>query len=267
MKHNKPIEGAGSTTTSKSIMLWWNQRKHSLDVPLSKCKNMVTFTSAPRFNRYTAHCQESQVNHQQEDSNPIVAFSVSMRDEEPPVKESKLSNMHHLMLKHDLFNGRNETLEPLMDEHKITNDEAELLQCHSNFGHVPFTKLKAMAKQGIMPTRLAKCNNPVCAACVGGMIKEKNWRDKPQKSYEVAKAQHPGEIVSVDMLMSPTPRLIDQMSSFLTKKRYRYVTTYVDNFSKLGFAYLQSESSVEATLKGKRAWEQFAVSHGVVCSA
>jgi len=66
------------------------------------------------------------------------------------------------------------------------------------------------------------------------------------------------------MLVSPTPGLIAQMSSFLTKKQYRYATVYVDNYSRLGYVYLQSDSSVETTLKGKQAWEQYAVSHGAV---
>ena len=89
------------------------------------------------------------------------------------------------------------------------------------------------------------------------------WRDKTKQNYNSRKASYPGEIVSVDMLVSPTPGLIAQMSSFLTKKRYKYATVYIDNYSRLGYVYLQPDSSVQTTLKGKLAWEQYAASQGV----
>jgi len=64
-------------------------------------------------------------------------------------------------------------------------------------------------------------------------------------------------------MVSPTPGLIAQMAGLLTRKRYRYATVYVDNASRLGYVYLQPDSSVEMTLKGKEAYERFARSHGV----
>ena len=54
------------------------------------------------------------------------------------------------------------------------------------------------------------------------------------------------------------------MTSLLTKKRYRHATVYVDQASRLSYAYLQTEATVEATLKGKEACERFALSHGVI---
>ena len=54
------------------------------------------------------------------------------------------------------------------------------------------------------------------------------------------------------------------MTSILTRKRYRYATVYVDQASRLGYMYLQSDASVETTLKGKLAYERFTKSHGVI---
>ena len=43
MKDNRPLEGTGCTTMSKSVQLWWNQCQYTLDVPLSKGTNVATF--------------------------------------------------------------------------------------------------------------------------------------------------------------------------------------------------------------------------------
>ena len=42
---------------------------------------------------------------------------------------------------------------------------AKLLRIHYDFGHTSFAKLKEMAKQGIIPKKLARCSVPVCSAC------------------------------------------------------------------------------------------------------
>ena len=69
--------------------------------------------------------------------------------------------------------------------------------------------------------------------------------------------------MSVDQLVSPTPGIIAQMTGFLTTKRYRYATVYVDQFSRLGFIYLQKTASAEETVEGKMAFEAFSHRHGV----
>ena len=66
------------------------------------------------------------------------------------------------------------------------------------------------------------------------------------------------------MMSSPTPGLIAQMASLLTGKRYKHVTVFVDNATRLGCVYIQTDSTVETTLKGKEAYERFALSHGVI---
>jgi hypothetical protein len=45
------------------------------------------------------------------------------------------------------------------------------------------------------------------------------------------------------------------MTGFPTTKRYRYATVYVDQFSRLGFIYLQKKASVEETVERKKAFE------------
>ena len=67
----------------------------------------------------------------------------------------------------------------------------------------------------------------------------------------------PGQVVSVDQLVSPTPGLIAQMTGFLTKQRYKYATVYIDQASGQSFIHLQKSASTSETLESKAAFEQY----------
>ena len=70
--------------------------------------------------------------------------------------------------------------------------------------------------------------------------------------------------MSVDQMVLSTPSLVAQMTGILTKKRYKYLTVYIDQASKMGFTYLQKTASAEETLQSKRAFEAFSANRGVV---
>ena len=73
--------------------------------------------------------------------------------------------------------------------------------------------------------------------------------------------------MSVDQLVSPTPGLVAQMTGILTTKRYKYVTVFVDQASKLGYVYLQKTATVEETLEAKKAFQQYSMDRGVTIKA
>jgi len=79
----------------------------------------------------------------------------------------------------------------------------------------------------------------------------------------VKKPTKPGQVVGVDQLVSPVPDLIGQMTGFITTKRYRYATVFVDHYSGLGYVYLQKQATVEETLKAKKAFEKYALGCGI----
>jgi hypothetical protein len=62
--------------------------------------------------------------------------------------------------------------------------------------------------------------------------------------------------VAVDQLISPTSRLIAQISGFLATKRYKYATVYVDLYSHYGYVYLQKTASASNAVEGKKAFEE-----------
>ena len=100
---------------------------------------------------------------------------------------------------------------------------------------------------------MAKCNIPACSACLFAKATKRKWRPKTSKTHQPKRPSAPGEVVAVDQLVSPTPGLIAQMTGFLTKKRYKYTTIFVDHYSGVGFVCLQQGASAEETLDAKQA--------------
>ena len=89
-------------------------------------------------------------------------------------------------------------------------------------------------------------------------------KDKTSSNREEATSPtRPGQVVSVDQMVSPTPGLIAQLTGKLTTKRYKYATIYVDQFTDCSYVHLQKTAGAEETLEGKIAFEKFASSHGV----
>ena len=147
-------------------------------------------------------------------------------------------------------------------EGKISPTE-ELLKYHQKMGHISFAKLQIMAKEGALPKHLAKCEIPICTSCMYAKMAKRPWRNKPTTCVRVKSTPDPGEIVSVDQMVSPTAGFVAQLTGILTKKRYKYATVYVDQATRLGYIHLQTSPDAEETLKGKLAFEQMARNSGI----
>jgi hypothetical protein len=154
------------------------------------------------------------------------------------------------------------------EEERLPTPTAELLQLHNDFGHIPFSKLQEMAKQGVIPKRLSTCKVPICSACSYAKATKRPWRSRTVRDRESEhQPSRPGVVVSVDQLVSPTPGLIPQMTGFITKKQYKVATVYIDQATSFGYVYRQQSSSAEETLESKVAFKQFASAHGVSIKA
>ena len=153
------------------------------------------------------------------------------------------------------------------EDRQASTPEAELLIAHYRFQHISFSKLQEMARQGILPRKLAHCKIPSCSACLYRKATKRAWRSKLGKHMTERKTLKPGEVISVDQMVSPVPGLIAQMVGFLTRQRYKYATVFVDQASRMGFVYLQKTCSAEETIEAKRAFEQNAENRGVKVQA
>ena len=283
-RDNHPTEGTGSETNSKQVTLFWNQRKHRLTVPLSEHNNCATFHLAPGYSKYVAFCAESGVDIDTYDQDPIVHDTQVVTDDEESIESDDVEletseeewkpgnkpvrfDLDHHTEHTSNCDGKAPAVEEEEEDKQPSNHAAQLLRLHHKFGHISMKALQTMAKIGILPSALAKCHPPVCSACMYAKATRKPWRSKPTKNHKRNTPLKPGEVVSVDQLVSPTPGLIAQMTGFLTTKRYKYATVFVDQATKFSYVHLQKTASAEETIQGKKAWEKLCEGYGIKVKA
>jgi hypothetical protein len=292
-------DGTGETTTAEKAVLFWNEGNNKLDVKMGLEDNVATFYLAPGFNKFAMFCQVISKDYNDLQHNPLMAedSQVVSDDEDdadddvlPPVTKatprtslwsrltglpiSKQSAMKEQSTAEDSptmttfnLNGPSTSKPVVIEEEEDkqpTTEASELLRYHHRFGHISFAKLQNMAKQNIIPRRLANCNVPACTACLFAKATRKRWRDKRRKDWTgMRTSTRPGEVVSVDQLVSPTPGLVAQLTGKLTTKRYKYATVYVDQFSGYSYTYLQKNADASETIQSKKAFEAHCRQHGV----
>jgi hypothetical protein len=225
---------------------------------------------APGFNSFAIFCEEAGVDAMSDDTvaMPAGIISDSESDDEDEEEQSKARrqlpnpwaptrtaertakepekgttfdmNGPESMTAMQLHDALLNMIKPDEELRQPVNEMSQLLALHHQYGHIPMRKLQEMAKQGILPRRLAKCDIPTCSACLFARATKRPWRGKTRRdadNQETPTAE--GEIVSVDELESPTPGLIAQMTGKLTTKWYKYATVYVDQRSRFGYVHLQ----------------------------
>jgi len=136
-----------------------------------------------------------------------------------------------------------------------------------------------MACQGILLACLATCPIPVCTACLYGKATKKPWCSKLSAQEQASKRTitTPGAVILVDMMTSPTPGLVAQMTGKPTHLCYWHAAVYVDQamavlltcsslcWSSYGtrLVWLQKSIDAEETIIGQKAFENFCLTHGI----
>jgi len=104
------------------------------------------------------------------------------------------------------------------------------MRWHHRLGHLLFSKLKKLAIIGKISKQLAKVKPPVCAGCLFGTMTKVPWQGKRGESdHKVFVATKPGQIVSVDQMISTQVGFIAQLKGGLTKKRYTAAKVFMDH--------------------------------------
>ena len=251
------ILGTGTSTNGKHITLHWKQHQAKLTVPLSPMDNVATFHLAPGFTHYQTFCHQAKFDEQP----PAVLDGESIHSLDLPTNTNGIrpwAKTHHP------FDGPKRVAQHVSTTTTTSNLEKEYLQLHYSLGHIHPDRMKIMVQQGTLPQRYRNCRLPFCASCAYGKATRKPWRSHTSSNNdESTRPQRPGECISVDQLISPTPGLIAQMSGKLTTQRYTCATIFVDQYSGFSYIWIQRSTSVDETLKGKRAFERFSTHHGV----
>ena len=297
-KEKRP-DGTFCATFADRATLLWNDRQFIKTIHLNHA-NVPVFRSAPSYERYGLFEREynsiarepkifaTHLIPPDDDDDPIEDEGA----EEPTLRPQQQEDEHQLEQSEAISatpstnEGGNptqlcfeipSTTEEDGDQHKldipVVEDEntphledptKDLLIWHYRLGHLPFSRVQAMAKAGDLPKRLASCRIPECAACRFGKATKVPWRVKGKSnSGKIMQATEPGQVVSVDTLESTTPGLIAQLKGRATTNRYRYTTVYVDHASDFSFIYHHKTNTSDEIVQSKRSFEAYAKSLGV----
>lgn len=209
-KEKRP-DGTFCATFADRATLLWNDRQFIKTIHLNHA-NVPVFRSAPSYERYGLFEREynsiarepkifaTHLIPPDDDDDPIEDEGA----EEPTLRPQQQEDEHQLEQSEAISatpstnEGGNptqlcfeipSTTEEDGDQHKldipVVEDEntphledptKDLLIWHYRLGHLPFSRVQAMAKAGDLPKRLASCRIPECAACRFGKATKVPWR-------------------------------------------------------------------------------------------
>jgi hypothetical protein len=280
VKDNKPKpRGTWCAIYDSAIVLQWDQRRFTKTIPLNtRASNIAEMYTAPGYEQFNSFCAKAGTpDDDSTDQSPVVVMAANIIDDDDdleerlPVTDDEYSEQYFPTRDTPIqttfsLDGPTEGVPNIItdeEEHVKLTDVALLLRYHHRMGHVPMYKLQEMAKQGVLPSRLAKCHIPLCTACAYGKATRKPWRVKGKKMTTRVMTS-PGQCVSVDQLISPTPGYVAQLRGTPTTKRYQAATIFVDQYSGAGFIHLQKSTTAEETIEGKERFESWADTQGVL---
>ena len=121
-----------------------------------------------------------------------------------------------------------------------------------------------MARCGIIPKELGSLDPPTCPGCEYGKAHRLQWRYKGGCSLKsICTATAPGQVVSVDQLVSPTPGFVPTHRGTPADKRYVGATIFVDHLSDYTYAHLMVKINTAFTTAAKEAFERNLAAYGV----
>lgn len=268
-----------------SLKLQFDRRQRSITAPFGKQNNVAFLYTAPGALRYAAfasRCEAAFESHSvTDDWQLIAALAKGARKDEtllPVTPDPALRDTTDNPLVPcqpcvpSTTQAPQETAPSLpssqpeqemkIREEKSLADRRLLLRLHRRLGHCPFSQMVVLAREGVIPRRLASCEAPKCATCLYAKATRRPWRTKAQPS-SLRVATRPGAVVSVDQLESPIGGMVPQNKGLPTKRRYVGATVFVDHWSDLTYIHPMESLSADDTVAAKHAFERFAEAHGV----
>jgi transposase InsO family protein len=284
--HRRPTKGiAPEMTFHDRVELRWDGEQSRKTVFLDAMTNVATFTLAPDYQDYKAFCALAG-EEDENDHHPYCIEAEVVSDDEEQDSDSEQENEVH-----DDDDIRSIPTQPQVttfsldgpttytnrkppvviedeEERQIDNVSAEFLRYQQKFNHVSPKRIQMMAKQRILPFRLSKCPVPVCTACLYGKATKRKWRskhaDNMKESYVPTK---PGEVISIDQMISPTAGLVAQNTGMLTKARYKVATVFIDHATDYSYVAIQKSTAADETIKAKMLFERNAYDQGIKIEA
>ena len=247
-----PSHNTSFTTYANFSRLHWSH--YTLTVPHDTHTNLPLWRTAPGFNTQAHHTELTTLPEP-----AMVSDDESSVNEAPTPLETSQPPAPLLSFPFDTMPPPAVQATPAT----LTSAQQQLLQFHNKYGHISFSLLRHMASQGLIPKALATCDPPKCSSCIYGKQTRRPWRTKGKPTPIGSNPTAPGDCVSVDQLISPTPGLIAQVKGWLTNDRYKAATVFADHVSGLSYVHVSRGTTAIDTLEAKQAFEAYASSMGV----
>ena len=245
---------AFETTDSTTCTLTWSKGAYRRTLHLHPTTHVANMSLAPGFHQYRSWKQAT--------TTPVYCQAAESSDLYLESHKAHYSPKPSPMLSRLDANGQ-PLWQTVLSQKRSDDATSKLLHWHERLNHISFQRLRIMAKQGLIPHRLSTCRQPACAACMYGQATRRAWRTKPNLRLSRKQPRDLRGIVSVDMMHSPVPGFIAQMTGRLTSRRYNYATVYVENSTGYGYVHLQETASADETIKGKHAFEALCYQNGL----
>jgi hypothetical protein len=293
--HRRPNKNvAPEMTFHDRVELRWDKDMSVKTILLDPQTNVATFTLAPDFKDFHAFCTMAEMNDDVEcDNHPMCTAVEVVSDSEDEADSDDERNNMESVDGNDSDDDEDDVLPtqpktttfdldgpstytnrmlPIViedeEERQPTNVSAEFLRYHQKFNHISPKRIQLMAKQRIIPYRLSKCPIPICTACLYGKATKRKWRHKhSDNDHEAYVPTRPGEVVSIDQMISPTPGLVAQNTGMLTTARYKVATVFIDQATDFSYVAIQKTTSAIETLKAKMMFERAASDQGITIEA
>ena len=144
----------------------------------------------------------------------------------------------------------------------MASDQALLMAYHEQLGHTSFAQLQELAKQGIIPKKLANVPPLKCPSCLYGKAHKKPWRTH-KVDPKIKPSTIPGAVVSIDQLESPIPGFVPITRGQPTTSRYRGASVFADHASSFTYVHLHQAMTTQESIDPKHAFECIAEQHAV----
>jgi Reverse transcriptase (RNA-dependent DNA polymerase) len=287
--HRRPIKGiAPEMTFHDRVELRWDGNNSVKTIPMDPLTNVATFTLAPDYTDYTAFCAMAGTDDiEDDDDHPYCMEAEVVSDDENESVNTATAPVDGTISDDDDPDPQPLPMQPRTttfdldgpptytntklpviiedeEERQVDSASAEFLRYHQKFNHVSPKRIQLMAKQRILPFRLSKCPIPVCTACLYGKATKRNWRSKHSNNMNAAHVPtRPGEVISIDQMISPTAGLVAQNTGALTKARYKVATVFIDHATDYSYVSIQKSTSAEETIKSKMVFERNVYDQGI----
>lgn len=253
---------------NRNVLRWGENGEFVKTVYNTRTSNVPTFYTAPRNEKFVSFMSEFNEQTASLDEHIVYSGTTEHATDDLDLRVNEQLEQEP----HDDEDSQEQPMVwignqgiPPEDEPNLTatTDTAEFMRWHYRLGHMHFKKMKRLATLGFLPKRFAKqeiaCK---CKVCQFGKQVRSNSRVKGSKA-KIFQSTYPGQCVSVDQLVSSTEGFYAQLKGRLTRKRYKYATVFVDQYSRFTYVSLQQTLSSAETIRAKEDFEAKCREYGV----